>query len=85
MMGDVIEEVRIDVIDVDLELHLKINQKENHMAVRIAYALVSNGKLWVDQCANKGQYMIYNDPEIAESKKFGTVKVAKVKIEIVEG
>ena len=54
------------------------------MAVRVAYALVSNGKLWVDQCANKGQYMIYNDVEIAESKTFKGVKVEKVKIEIVE-
>ena len=54
------------------------------MAIRIAYALVSGGKLWVDQCANKGQYMIYNDPEIAEGKTFKGVKVARVQIEIVE-
>ena len=52
------------------------------MAIRIAYALVSGGKLWVDQCANKGQYMIYNDPEIAESKTFKGVKVEKVTITI---
>ena len=61
---------------------MNINAKENHMAVRTAYALVSNGKLWVDQCANKGQYMIYNDPEIAEGKTFKGVKVEKVKITI---
>ena len=61
---------------------MNINAKENNMAVRTAYALVSNGKLWVDQCANKGQYMIYNDPEIAESKTFKGVKVEKVTITI---
>ena len=58
------------------------------MAVRTAYALVSNGKLWRNECKpNKGQYLIFGSEiqALDGTPENVTAEVKKVKIEIVEG
>ena len=55
--------------------------------VRTAYALVSNGKLWRNECPpNEGQYLIFKEKGQAINEMSGSIaaEIKKVKIEIVE-